>query len=60
LVYLNDNYRPLSEIHRNRATYIASVQKSVGYPWNGIHPETGETQVFESTDWWTLQDLKPI
>jgi hypothetical protein len=60
LVYLNSDYRPLSSDNKERAEYIASVQRAVGHPWNGIHPKTGETQSLDSTTWWNLRDMKKL
>lgn len=54
IVYLNENYRPLSNEYKNQAKYVATISPAYGHPWNGIHPETGETQSLESTEWWDI------
>lgn len=60
LVYLSENHRPLSEEHKDEASYIASVGHAGGYPNNGIDPETGEPQALGRASWWKLQDIKEI
>jgi len=60
LVYLSENHRPLSEEHKDKAVYIASVGHAGGYPNNGIDPETGETRAIGSASWWKLKDIKEI
>lgn len=60
MVYLTGNFQPLSGEFCDNAEYIASVQRAGGYPWNGIHPETGEAQALESASWWELQDIKEV
>lgn len=60
LVYLNSDYRPLSSGNKEQVEYIASVHRAIGKPWNGMNPETGETQSLDSTTWWNLQDIKKL
>lgn len=60
IVYLDPEFQPLADEFKEKAEYLASVQRAGGYPWNGIHPVTGETQALDSASWWKLQDIKEI
>lgn len=60
MVYLTEDFRPLSDEFSEKASYVGSVHRATGTPWNGIHPETGETQAFDSAQWWDVIDLKPV
>ena len=59
-MYLNAEFRPLADEFSSDARYIASVQTNRGYPWNGIHPETGETCELQEAKWYTFQDIKEL
>lgn len=60
MVYLGPDFQPLADEFKSEAEYLASVQSAGGYPWNGIHPDTGETQALDSASWWKLQDIKEL
>lgn len=60
MVYLTADFQPVCDEHQSQARYIASVHRAGGYPNNGINPETGETEFFDSASWWNIQDLKLI
>lgn len=60
LIYLTDEFRPVSDQFSERASYVGSVHRAGGFPWNGIHPETGELQALQSAQWWNIVDLKTL
>ena len=57
-----------SRFHRNLSNLskkkqhggkVGSLKSCGGYPWNGMNPETGETQYFKSTSWFRIADTLP-
>lgn len=60
LLFVTNQTRPCCGEHKSHASHIVSVEPHSGYPWNGIHPETGETQYFDSSQWFEIVDRQPL
>ncbi len=59
VVYLTSDGSPRCETHKEAAEQVGSLKSCGGYPWNGMNPETGETQYFKSTSWFRIADTLP-
>lgn len=46
---------PLCEDEAEQADEVVRVKSYHGYPWNGIHPETGETQAIGYGEYWVVE-----
>lgn len=60
LIPLTQTGKPCCDKHRGSASVYATIKHHHGYPWNGIHPETGETQALRSTEWYEVVETKQL